>query len=569
MSIEVVRKRVFDFLKTDTPEVLAISGEWGVGKTYSWDDYLITAKNKNAIALDRYAYVSLFGINSLSAFKYALFESIVNKNLIGKRSTVESFKENATAVSKSLGRKIGPWLINAPVLKNFSTQIESVSFLSISNTLICIDDLERAGKDLKLQDVLGLVSLLKEQKKCKVVLLVNDDDSNQGISDYKIYREKVVDVDLKFEPTSFDCASIVYKGDDYNSKKLIEFTSKLGIKNIRILKKIERLALLGMPCLNGFDEEVKYQFLHSLALFTYCNYSNIQSSKPDPIKSTFNSVPTLKFVTNLGYNAWGIGDDKELTGEQQAWKSFLSEYGYNNTDDFDLVIADAVVAGYFMEDNLKEKAQALNEHHSASKSKSSFTETWRLFHDSFDDNQSQVINCLYESFKRNAKHITPNNLNGTVMLFKELGEFDKALELLEYYITLRKDETGLFNIENHNFFGDICDQDVISRFNEIYAESKAPEEVKDILRRIGSSNSWNQSDTLILSNIHTIDYYNIFKSDGGIHYIEPCLKFGQCLNPGDHELEITNKAKEALLMIAKESKLNELRVKKFGIKIDA
>ena len=44
-----------------------------------------------------------------------------------------------------------------------------------SDTIICMDDLERRGKNLSPKDVMGLISHLKEQKKCKVVLILNDE----------------------------------------------------------------------------------------------------------------------------------------------------------------------------------------------------------------------------------------------------------------------------------------------------------------------------------------------------------------------------------------------------------
>lgn len=40
MSVDLVEQQIRRFLASDTPEVLAIKGGWGVGKTYSWDKYI-------------------------------------------------------------------------------------------------------------------------------------------------------------------------------------------------------------------------------------------------------------------------------------------------------------------------------------------------------------------------------------------------------------------------------------------------------------------------------------------------------------------------------------------------
>src|ERR1700692_4543446 len=73
-------KEMRRFLSTAEPEILCISGRWGVGKTYNWRQALTQAERANSnhpdrLKLQRYAYVSLFGINSLDDLKYAIFEN--------------------------------------------------------------------------------------------------------------------------------------------------------------------------------------------------------------------------------------------------------------------------------------------------------------------------------------------------------------------------------------------------------------------------------------------------------------------------------------------------------------
>ena len=62
------------FLSTEDAETLCFSGHWGVGKTYTWQTLLTEATNANEVGLRRYAYVSLFGINSLDDLKLTIFE---------------------------------------------------------------------------------------------------------------------------------------------------------------------------------------------------------------------------------------------------------------------------------------------------------------------------------------------------------------------------------------------------------------------------------------------------------------------------------------------------------------
>lgn len=209
MTMLKVEAKISEFLSTTTPEVMAVKGAWGVGKTFTWNKLSLQAKNGKQIALKKYSYVSLFGINSLENFKSAIFENLISTDLIGTVANIETLKNNySNEVLKALGKKTWSLFEGVPLLKGFSSTINSFSFLSIKDTIICIDDMERRGKNLEIKDVLGLVSLLKEQRKCKIVILVNDGEID--IDDYVKYREKVIDVEIEFAPTSSDGASIAF-----------------------------------------------------------------------------------------------------------------------------------------------------------------------------------------------------------------------------------------------------------------------------------------------------------------------------------------------------------------------
>ena len=221
--------------------------------------------------------------------------------------------------------------------------------------------------------------------------------------------------------------------------------------------------------------------------------------------------------------------------------------------------------------DLKEKASNKNDRIVASKSESSFSEAWRLYHDTFDDNGDEVINRLYESFKENCKYITPRNLNGTVSLFRELGEDAKASEIIGIYIDKRKDEAEIFNMDKNNFFGDIRDQEIIDRFNGIYNQSITTQTAKEVLDRIASKSGWNQSDEVVLANTSIDDYYELFKSEEGRNlssFVTTCLKFGQFGSASDQQKEIGRRSTEALRRIASESEINKRRVMKFGVVLE-
>src|SRR5437764_15454950 len=105
MSIKVVKEELSRFLESDTPEVIAIRGKWGIGKTYAWKKILKEQKCRGKIKLKRYSYVSLFGVSSLQDLKEALFQNMVSNDLIGEELDAYTCSTYLMNSLKSLGRK--------------------------------------------------------------------------------------------------------------------------------------------------------------------------------------------------------------------------------------------------------------------------------------------------------------------------------------------------------------------------------------------------------------------------------------------------------------------------------
>lgn len=559
MSLYKVETKLTDFLSTTTPEVVALKGAWGVGKTYTWNKLSLQAKEKKQIALKKYSYVSLFGINSLETFKSAIFENLICTDLIGAVANIDTFKKNTQEITKKFGRKYLPILKDMPLIKGFSSAVDSLSFLSITETIICIDDLERKGKNLEIKDVLGLISLLKEQRKCKIVILVNDGEI--GIDDYIKYREKVIDAEIEFAPTSSDSASIAFDPSWSAYEATKDCTTKLNINNIRLLKKIERLVLEAEKYWLGKEPETRQQFIFSLTLFALSHYE----------QSNNKSAPPLDFILNTGYDAWGLGLDENASDEKKKWRSYLSDYGYQHTDELDLKIADAVIKGYFDDEEIKKHVENQNAQILASKSTNSFSNAWNLFHNTFANNEEELVKTLLNSLIINAKNIAPNNLNGTVSLFRELGRNNEATRAIEEYIAARSHELDIFNLSDGHFFGDKTDFEIVDKFNKQFYQNEKKETAKEVLLRISGQNGWNPKDEVILANTGVDEYYDLFTSEVGDHLhriVKKCLEFGQFSNADDRQKTTANNARGALNRIGNESNLNKRRVKRYGVNID-
>lgn len=559
MSLDIVKKEIFRFLESDTPEVMAIKGTWGVGKTYTWNKFLVEVKNDNKIACKKYSYVSLFGVDSLDSFRYTIFEQLISTKLIGTEPSLETFKDNWAGVTASFGKKIAKYAGDLPYLNKFFPTVESISFLAVKDSLICVDDFERKGTSLTPKDILGILSELKERKNCKIILILNDEsfDNEDLAKEYEKYKEKVIDVEVLFKPLASESADIALNQNRPETIKLKEHISNLNLNNIRIIKKIERLSSILTAQLKEYEPAVLNQALHTLVLYSWCYYQKGEE------------VPPLDYIKSIGYKMFGV-DDKELSEQEKLWQSVLTDYGYQTTDEIDLLIANAVETGIIDENILKLEADKLNLQHIAAKSDSSFEEAWRLYHDCFDDNEDDVVQGIYNSFKKNTKFITPMNLNGSVRLFRDLGRDKQADEIIEHYINTRKDEIKLFDLDDYSFASEIDDKKIIYEFSKLNIQHKKQKTIKEVLTAIAGKNSWGGNDTDVLEKTTADEYYELFKSEKGRHlgsWVNTCLKFGRFTNSTDKDKKIAQNVTEALLKIAGESKINARRVAKFGIKI--
>lgn len=574
MSIEIIKSQINKFLSSKEPEVMAIKGSWGIGKTYSWNKFLKEAKDGNNIELGMYSYISLFGVNSLNEFKYSIFVNKIKRSEIGENASIESFTYNVNKTlkvikDKSIKLSILDFISRVFSRNSFSNIAESIAFLSLSETIICIDDLERRSKGLELKDVLGLVSLLKEQKKCKVVLLLNDNSfSKEDLEDYTKYRDKVIDVELEFSPTTSENVEIAFQGTDYATEVLKESAIKLDIKNIRVLKQTERLVNLVVPYLTNYEQKLTHQVVHTLTLFSWCHYCHKSDNAP-PLDYI------IKVTNNFNYDLAfeEFSENKEETEEQKTWKTIINNYGYNATDNLNLLLSKVIQTGYVIENEIEEKAEEKNREIIAYNAGDSYLNAWDLFKNSFDDNMDEFIDMLCEKTRLNIKYITTSNLDNSACILRELGEHNKAEEIIDFFIGSRNENIDLFNPDNFSDFGrEISDQSIRDKFTAIYQSSVTQETAEQVLERISGKNGWHPKDTAILSNTSVDQYYNLFKSinDGKRRssFIRTCLQFGKFSNANDEYKEISNRASEALKIIARESKINELRVGVYGIKLD-
>lgn len=109
-----------------------------------------------------------------------------------------------------------------------------------------------------------------------------------------------------------------------------------------------------------------------------------------------------------------------------------------------------------------------------------------------------------------------------------------------------------------------------TKFSEAFNELRVVKTVEDVLENIARKNGWGKSDEEILAAATAEDFYRIFKNTSGEQlssYVDSCLQFGRFTNSTEQQKQIAENTRSALIRIGSENKLNEIRVKRYGISL--
>lgn len=557
--MHLIKEEIGRFLSDEQSGVLVISGKWGVGKTFAWDRFLRAAKAKEEISFERYAYVSLFGLGNLEDLRSAIFQNTVKRDDIGKVAGLETL-EGVVDSAPLLWRKGGKLARLIPGVDKYTGAFEKIGFFWVNRQIVCIDDLERKSASLDMRDVLGLVSQLKEQRGCKVVLLLNDERfQGEDEAEFREQLEKVADVTLRFEPTPEEAAAIGIDSDVPFHEKLRQHCAVLGIVNIRTIKKIERMAKRLHSELVDFDPRVFEQALHTLTLLAF--------AKLQPAEA-----PSLNYIRSL--NDFSAAFDELLAEQAQPpehaeWQALISSYSFNQMDELDGVIFKAVCEGHVDPELLRKEAAAVEKRLVASDADQSFQKAWDLYHGSFDDNAVEVARALADAVRKTPHAISPMNLSGTIGLLRELGWEGNIQELIAEYIVARADESKDFwDLPRSTFGGEARDLDVRKAFAEklsTFSEGRNPVAV---LHEIARERGWNPNDVTFLASLSADDFYAIFKGLRGTDLrlaISGALWFRDVGNADEAMTTVTANAVAALQRIGRESEINRRRVTQRGV----
>lgn len=310
-STELIKKLELIHKIENKKYITLIDGNWGIGKTYSYEKYV---KNHNFNNI----YISLFNITTLNE---------IDKKIILKYF----FKNNSKFFENKILEKISPKGIFQKITK-INTLCEIININSIfeildvntlnfdKKTIICFDDLERLNDNIEFKNLLGKIEQL--HNKVNIIIVCNTEKlSNDNKKVFNEYKEKIIDniysitkLDSEFVENFIKELKLKKESNEFLKNYFLEN----GNNNLRYLIKIkDKYKELKLIC-NNEEWFLSYEkdILNGIICLEAENCFQVYSKKNlENLKSSEKNLQSL----NL---------EKEIKTEEELKKEvdFLNEF---------------------------------------------------------------------------------------------------------------------------------------------------------------------------------------------------------------------------------------------------
>lgn len=436
------------------PKALVVSGKWGVGKTFLWktttrrlalqsltelgrwrwlaNSYTVqflTRYNKSkSFAKRNYAYVSLFGINSLDDLKL--------ETSIGSVSFTELGDENSSNPNFPLRKKVWRWLskgrsfwkfarlaangVSVPLLSSPSKILSAIAAMRTRDALVCFDDLERRGEGLKLRDLLGYVCYLCDQRSCRVVVICNEDSlKGDDLEVWQNNKEKVFSHNVEFRPQPNEQCLLVFPENPNNPEWYSTAKRSLVKLNLSNLRIIQRTRMLLDEIFSGereiFSADAERHVARSLVWFVYCYLGRAEGAP-----RLGHVSGHLSHVLNFNRQA----DNR--TPEQRQHDEITYKFGHSHVEGIDDNLLDLVTNGFLDKQDLLESASKFDRDSVARNHRERFDSIWDRFSENFSDDSDQVLGVVLETFPKVVGTLSASDMDNIVFILRLINQDEQA-----------------------------------------------------------------------------------------------------------------------------------------------
>jgi hypothetical protein len=323
--------------------------------------------------------------------------------------------------------------------------------------------------------------------------------------------------------------------------------------------KIDAFARDLMTILNDIDKEVIARVMRSLVLLAW----SILSPGDE-------GAPRLEYLEQKRLAQYSGSKNLEFSDTEIAWGALLDPYGFTHLDEFDKALIKDLKRGYFDFETLKIYVEQCLTDVKKTRAHIALENAWHKARASFADNANEVGTAIYEASIEQISYLTPNNLNSTVLLLKGIGLSEKAKTLIERFMVSHAEE-DIFDWRKGIFGPSVNDPDIIEAFDAKQAQKPEISTLSPFAAaaRIRTG-GWSNKDEDALRRLSVSDFETLMREalEPDLHnLVHGALQWFRISNARPDQLEISERAKEALIRIGNSSAINRFRVRALGINI--
>lgn len=334
--MEKIINIVKDYLTRETNNALLITGEWGVGKTYFFDNKLSkeikgTSIKENESFKYKPIRVSLSGVTSIDD--------------IERRIIAELYPSLNKEVK--WGKAIFKLFLSIPKIKEYIPEIPNSDVIDsgTNNLVICFDDLERISKTFPIDSLIGYINNLTENNNLKTIIIANTDKIKD--ESFNEIKEKLIGREIEYKINIEEVFDTLIQGEFQSFSEYTKFLQKeeeficgffQDYKNIRTLKfilsyyhdifsQIEIIAPSIQYVQSNKEALLKDTLLFTIAISIEYKEGNITKNSKDEIDNTFKI--DIERITRLLHSDQPEENDEPQTILEAIKSKYYNENSFN------------------------------------------------------------------------------------------------------------------------------------------------------------------------------------------------------------------------------------------------
>lgn len=331
MTLARTKDNLLESLADSSNRVVALSGKWGTGKTHLWTEVQKASTDeavKNAVS------VSLFGANSISDLKLKIAQKLLPK--IGDGGAIsDSIKNGVAGIRKVL----------TSFHKGFSALDELALIatpLMMKGRFIVIDDIERKHEKLSIDEILGFIDDCVQNLDCRILIILNSDQLGDK-KIWELFREKVIDQELRLETSPAEAFDIAVKRvPTDHAAELKNAVEACKVVNIRIIRKVIKVANRLLANRGLLAPRVVARVVPSTTILSAIHYKGLDDGPDFDFVLKFEST----FMAMMAQEAQKEGkSDTPEAKARERWRLLLDAVGFKGADEFEALVVDFLKSG--------------------------------------------------------------------------------------------------------------------------------------------------------------------------------------------------------------------------------